>query len=265
MIGGAQMGSKSKKSSSINHKVKREYIMFVDETDPTSTNDYFCLAGMIVERGEYEDILTKKINTLKKKHFKDTGIIFHYTEMKNNKGIFKKFQDTNVRNSFYVDFVHILKESNVTILSSYFNKQYMKQSYNKCAISDYDVAFKNLLENFVHFLQNNNGDGMVIIESRSFNQNSKLQNTFYHYLNNGSEFFLPSTIQGYLKCLGFIVKNENCVGLQLVDYVPATIIRILNHETDKYSMQEVVKNKIYYYGTDCQNILGVKNVLGTSN
>jgi len=51
----------------------------------------------------------------------------------------------------------------------------MKATYGKCAVSDYDVAFKTLLENFVHFLRNNNGDGMIIMESRLFNENANLQ------------------------------------------------------------------------------------------
>lgn len=253
---------KKQQNKLIRNKLKEEYIMFMDETDPSSGSNYFCLSGMIIKRSEYEDILTKKINELKKKHFNSSDIVFHYTEMKNNKNDFKIFKDAIIRNKFYVDFVNILKASNITIISAYFNKEYMKESYGKCAVSDYDVAFKSVLENFLQFLVENNGDGMIIMESRLFNENANLQNTFYQYLNNGSELFSSDTAKYHLKCLGFLVKNENCIGLQLVDFIPATIIRIIKDEPDKFSMQKVIKSKIYKHNTVCENILGVKNVLG---
>ena len=253
---------KKQQNKFIKNKLKEEYIMFMDETDPNSGNDYFCLSGMIIKRSEYEDTLTKKINELKKKHFNSSDIVFHYTDMKNNKNDFKMFKEATIRNKFYVDFVNILRVSNITIISAYFNKEHMKESYGKCAVSDYDVAFKSVLENFLQFLVENNGDGMIVMESRLFNENANLQNTFYQYLNNGSELFSSDTAKYHLKCLGFLVKNENCIGLQLVDFIPATIIRIIKDESDKFSMQKVIKSKIYKHNTVCENILGVKNVLG---
>lgn len=253
---------KGRPNKFINSKLKEEYIMFMDETDPNSGNDYFCLSGMIIKRSEYEDILSKKVNELKQKHFNSSDVVFHYTDMKNNKNNFEVFKDATIRNRFYVDFVNILRTSNITIISAYFNKEHMKESYGKCAVSDYDVAFKSVLENFLRFLVENHGDGMIIMESRLFNENANLQNTFYQYLNNGSEIFSSRTAKYHLKCLGFLVKNENCIGLQLVDFMPATIIRIIKDEPDKFSMQKVMKSKIYKHDTVCEHILGMKNVLG---
>lgn len=244
---------------------KIEYILFLDETDPNNGSEYFCLSGIIVKRNEYEDVIIKNVNKLKEKHFGNSSIVFHYTEMKNNIREFKIFKDAIIRNNFYVDFINLLNTSNITILSAYFNKEHMVNSYGKCAVSDYDVAFKTILENFVHFLQKNKGDGMVVMESRLFNQNANLQNTFYQYINNGSELFSAQTIKYHLKCLGFLVKNENCIGLQLADFIPATIIRIIKSSSDKFSMQKVIKSKIYGYNTDCESILGIRNILGDKN
>lgn len=254
-----------KQKKPIKKKTKTEYIMFVDETDPTATGDYFCLSGIIIKRSDYENDLVDKINNLKKTHFGSCDIVLHYTEMKNNRNNFKILKDAVKRNKFYMDFVNILKPSDITIISSYFNRNNMKATYGKCAVSDYDVAFKTLLENFVHFLKNNNGDGMIIMESRLFNENANLQNTFYQYLNNGSELFQSSIIKYRLKCLGFIVKNDNCIGLQLADFVPATIIRIIKGAQDKFSIQKTIHEKTYYYGTKYENILGIRNVLADNN
>lgn len=186
---------------------KKEYIMFVDETDPTTTNDYFCLSGLVIERNDYETNIIQKVNQLKIKHFQKSDIVFHYTEIKNNRGDFINFKEATIRNKFYMDLVNLFESLNTTIISTYFNKKHMKNSYGKCAVSDYDVALKYILENFVHFLKEKNGDGMVIMESRVFNQNASLQNTFYNYLKNGSELFTSETIKYHLKCLGFLVKK----------------------------------------------------------
>ena len=164
-----------------------------------------------------------------------------------------------------MDFVNILQSSDITILSSYFDKNDMKATYGKCAVSDYDVAFKTLLENFVHFLRNNNGDGMVIMESRLFNENANLQNTFYQYINMGSELFSSSIVKYHLKCLGFVVKNDNCIGLQIADFIPATIVRIIKDKIDKFSIQKTIHEKIYCHDTEYEKILGIRNILGNDN
>lgn len=239
--------------------------MFIDETDKTNKSKYFCLSGIIFKRSEYEDTIVSKVNELKNKHFGRTDIIFHYTDMKNNKREFEIFQDNNIRNKFYMDLVKLFKNCDCTILSTYFNKSNMKQLFGKCAISDYDVAFKHILENYTHYLRNKNGEGMIIMESRLLQQNSFLQNTFYNYINNGSELFSSEIIKRHLKCLGFIVKGENCAGLQLVDFVPSTLMRIIEDKPDKYLMQDTIKSKLYYNNTECLNIVGLKNILGQSD
>ena len=60
-----------------------EYILFVDETLKTSKNPYFCMSGICVKRNYYEDFLTNEINSLKKRHFNPTDVVFHYSEMNN--------------------------------------------------------------------------------------------------------------------------------------------------------------------------------------
>lgn len=262
---GGCYGVYNKKKKPIKKKPKTEYIMFVDETDPTATGNYFCLSGVIIQRNDYENNFVDRINRLKKTHFNDCDIIFHYTEMKNNRNNFKIFKDPIKRNKFYMDFVNILQSSDITILSSYFDKNDMKATYGKCAVSDYDVAFKTLLENFVHFLRNNNGDGMIIMESRLFNENANLQNTFYQYINMGSELFSSSIVKYHLKCLGFVVKNDNCIGLQIADFIPATIVRIIKDKIDKFSIQKTIHEKIYCHDTEYEKILGIRNILGNDN
>ena len=240
---------------------KDEYILFLDETNKTISNDLFCLAGFAIKRTNYDKILIPKIQDLKKKYFGTADVVLHYTELKNQQGIYKVFKDTKKRNSFYVEFLKIIHEIDMTILATYFNKKHMANSYGKCTLSDYNVAFRYIIENFVHFL-GSNGIGMIVMESRTFGDNSKLQETFYNYLSAGSEIYSSCDVKNRLKCLGFTIKGDNCIGLQVADFIPHTIVRIITEQKDKFSMQETIKSKIYCSGTDNENILGIKNILG---
>ena len=241
---------------------KSEYIMFVNETNKTNESDIFCLSGLIIKRSDYENNIISQLNNLKTKYFGKTNIIFHYTKMKKPKYNYPELTDPITRNQFYMDLVKIFNNNSITIVSSYFNKTYMNTLYDELTYSDYNVAFKYLIESFMHFLKKNNGSGMIIMESRLFSQNQMLQKTFNDYINNGSELFKANVIEKYIRCLGFIVKNENCAGLQLVDFVPSTIVRILNKEQDKFSMQKTISGKIYYANTKYQNLIGLRNILG---
>ena len=241
-----------------------EYIMFVDETNKTNKSENFCLAGLIMKRFDYEKIIIPKVNKLKKKYFGDTNIILHYSKMKKPRNEYSFLNDQITRNNFYMDLMKIFRENTMTVLVVYFNKNHMKELYSECTISDYNVAFKFLIENFMHFLKENDGDGMIIVESRSFNENSNLQYTFNNYVYNGSELFSEKEVDR-LKCLGFIVKNDNCVGLQMVDFIPSTIVRIVEKIPDKFSIQKTIGSKVYYANTKYQNMIGIKNMLGEEN
>lgn len=83
-----------------------ECILFVDETKPTNNNPYFCFAGMIITKQCYKDELIPNINRLKKQYF-DTSIVFHFSEMKKNRGCFSKLQNAEFRNKFWNEYEKI--------------------------------------------------------------------------------------------------------------------------------------------------------------
>ena len=125
-----------------------EYIMFVDETNKTNKNENFCLAGLIMKRFDYEKIIIPKVNKLKKKYFGDTNIILHYSKMKKPRNEYSFLNDQITRNNFYMDLMKIFRENTMTVLAVYFNKNHMKELYSECTISDYNVAFKFLIEKY---------------------------------------------------------------------------------------------------------------------
>ncbi|MBR1599213.1 MAG: DUF3800 domain-containing protein [Lachnospiraceae bacterium] len=238
-----------------------EYILFADETKKTSVNQYFCFAGLIIKRGVYENILIPEINKLKQNYFNSTDVVFHYTEMKNNKGVFNIFRDNTIRNKFWTDFYNTMNNIDFTTMGVYFDQSLMKNLYKGSGTTNYDIAYRHLLENYMHFLKGNDGIGSVCIESRTFKENVFLQKNHFDYLENGSIYYSNKEVVKYLSSIGFIIKGDNCVGLQIADIIPARFMRIVNKQKDNNNLNELFHKKMYYYNTKEEKILGLKNLL----
>lgn len=241
--------------------IKTEYILFADETKKTPKNSYFCFAGFIIKRCDYENILVPKINELKQKHFGKTDIIFHYTDMKNNKGDFKSFKDSNVRNKFWTEFVNIIKTIDFTTIGVYFDQNMMKELYKNSGTTNYDIAYRHLLENYMHFLKEKDGVGAICIESRTFKENMFLQRNHFDYLEKGSTYYSSKNTSDHLATIGFVIKGDNCIGLQIADIIPARFMRIVNKQSDNYLLNKTFHEKMYYFDSSKEHILGLKNLL----
>lgn len=242
-------------------KIQTEYILFADETKKTPKNPHFCFAGLIIKRSDYEDILVPRINELKQKHFGKTDVVFHYTDMKNNKGDFASFVDSKIRNKFWTEFVNIIKPINFTTIGVYFDQNLMKELYDNGGTTNYDIAYRHLLENYMHFLKENDGVGSICIESRTFRENAYLQRNHFDYLDKGSIYYSSKNTANHLATIGFIIKGDNCIGLQVADIIPARFMRIVNQQSDNYLLNKTFHEKMYYFDTPKESILGLKNLL----
>ena len=238
-----------------------EYILFADETGKTPQNPYFCFAGYAIKRSEYVDCLIPAINTLKEKTFGRASVVFHYTEMKGNKNEFDVFLDATIRNRFWIEFVGILSKLNIAVLGVYYNENNMNACFGKGGTTSYDIAFRHLLENYMHFLRSIKGIGAICIESRTNKENMFLQTNYFDYVNNGSIYFTTHDTRSHLASIGFIIKEDNCAGLQVADMLPSRLMRIVNGQKDNYGLDTVIKGKIYAAGTEYMPILGLKKIL----
>lgn len=238
-----------------------EYILFCDETKKTKNNDYFVFGGIAFKRKDYIKDVIPSINQLKHKYFNTTDVVLHYTDIKKNKGTFKTLTDSVKRNTFYQEFKNIIKNIDGTTFVIYYHQDMMQSVYNKKTDGHYNIGFIKLLENYLHFLVENNGYGNIVVESRTAHENSMLLDTYYSYKTNGSVYFKPDIISKYVSSLGFVIKEDNCIGLQIADFIPASICRVINHQSDKQLLGQTFQNKIYKRGTALENIVGLKNLL----
>ena len=239
-----------------------EYLLFADETKPTKVNPLFCFSGVSIHRKYYEDYFIPQINALKQKHFGKTDIVFHFADMKKNRKDFNILQDESKRNLFWDEFVNIIDNSPIDILGVYFNDELMTKLYKGNSHSNYDIGFYALLDNYVHYLKSKNACGQICVESRTLKENSYLQKTFYEYINNGSLYFSAIDTNIHLTSLGFIIKGDNCIGLQIADIVPLQLLRYKKGiKKDFHKLAKTLSKKIYNFNTDSEFILGLKNIL----
>lgn len=240
----------------------KDYLLFVDETKSDKYHPNFCFAGIVVEREYYEKILIKDVNALKNKHFGKSDVIFHFSDMKKNRNDFTIFINEEKRKDFWIDYIKLLGNAKFDIIGIYFDDKKMQKLQHGSAKNNYNIGFYALLDNFMHYLKDHDGYGQICVESRSFNENRYLLDVFYKYQQNGSIYFIESEIKKHLSSIGFIVKGDNCIGLQLVDPIPSQLMRyIAKNKKDFYDIYNTLSTKIYNVGTDYENILGIKNIL----
>ncbi len=239
-----------------------DYLLFVDETKPDKHYSNFCFAGIVVEREYYEKELTKLVNQLKQKHFGRTDIVFHYTDMRKNKKDFACLQDEKIRKPFWDDYAKLLSEAKLDILCIYFdNNKMSKLRYGKAG-NNYNIGFYHLLDMFTYYLRDKGGYGQICVESRCFNENKNVLDVFYRYLQNGSIYFDEKEVSNYLSSIGFTVKGDNCIGLQIADIVPSQMLRYnANVKKDFHKLAKILGAKIYNVDTEYKEILGIKNIL----
>lgn len=239
-----------------------EYLIFLDETKPVKNqNPYFCLAGLIISKEEYIKKMMPPINSLKEKYFKTSSIIFHFTDMKKNKNDFTILNNIEVRNAFWDEYTDILNSIKFTTIGIYFEQVTMTYFYAKPSYRSYDIAFISLLDNITHFLYHNKVLGQICIESRTLKENSYLLNSYCDYLKKGSLYHSKDTINEHLSGLGFIYKEENCIGLQVADMIPSIMLRKISKKKDNFGLKPIFYNKLYQKGSKAEDIIGFKRIL----
>ena len=238
-----------------------DYLLFLDEGNVSVQNPYFCLAGIIIRRDEYEKNLVPKINLIKEKHFGKTSIIFHYTEMKKNKNEFNVLIDGPKRAAFWADYIQALRNVNFTTIGTYIHMETFKIAFRPEKNKEYTVALIQLMNNYIQFLRTNKAKGSVIIESRQWNENRVVQEAFYNILHNGTNFLTSEECMKYLSTVGFIIKKENCIGLQIADLVPDSFLRKVLGKKDYYNIGSVIHNKLFNIGGNYKDVLGLYRIM----
>lgn len=126
----------------------------------------------------------------------------------------------------------------------------------------YDITLQTILENFVHFLIENNATGSFFVESRNSIENKYLQVCYYRLLTGGTLYIDSNTIMDKLSILSFPLKSDNNLGVQLADFIPVSFIRHMVGSKDYCGLYKIFEDKIYQgYNHNMGDRFGFKKLL----
>lgn len=242
----------------------KEYTLYLDESEipineKCDDDVLFVIGGIAVEDVYHDKVLTNKLNLLKnnlwceeKFESKRKNFILHELEVTYAKfGNFKKmkhkyhrvFANPSKYKLLYKELTELSNSSDFTVISACIKQKELYSLYNRFALNDrMSILMQAIIENFYHFLVENNSFGKICYEAMPENQNDIILKRYKYIQNTGTMFYPARMINKRISDLSFCDKNKNITGLQIADFVPNTLGRV---ECDKYSYSNDYYNSIY--------------------
>lgn len=235
-----------------------EYILFLDESNITKSNPYLLLGGIIISRKDYKDVLIPNILDCKT-ILGNPHIIFHYTDIiKKQKDFTFMCGDSSMCSKFWDRLQSGLTNTDFKVLSSYIDvKKYNGEYPKEMSHDSYELLFSTIINNYIHFLHKHKSRGSIIFEAREETQNRKIQQYYFHILKYGTNIYQPKAIEDYITTTSFLVKEENCIGLQIADLVAYNCVKRINNKAIKHNIWNILEPKIYDGNNNDTNSYGI--------
>lgn len=77
------------------------------------------------------------------------------------------------------------------------------------------------------------------------NHYRKIQQYYFHILKHGTNVYQSSAIETHITTTSFLVKEENCIGLQIADLIAYNCVKYINGITPKHNMWNIIDPKLY--------------------
>jgi len=241
--------------------MSKTFTLYLDEIQANNNLEYFCLAGIIIEDEYYQNEIKTAIDQIKMKHFDTIEVILHEKDIRNPfkmketnpfKRLFKRKMGNKVdkQKEYFEDVVEFFKENEFKVLSASLHQDNAVKAYPGHR-DKYFITLQIILENFTHFLIENNTKGNIMIESRSTQIDTSLDDQLdMHFTKlrsvTGTLFYEPQTISKYIKSISFKEKSMNEVGLQIADMIPNPLNRHLSGvDQSIQGIYEEIERKTY--------------------
>lgn len=241
--------------------MNNEYYLFLDESKPNGSNiHHLCLAGLVIKKEVYETEVIPAVRTLKNQVFENSEVILHESELRAAKDQYSAMRKKEKREEFWEGMNAIFQDYSMTTLGAAIHLKDYKDYYNDSELNDeYYIVLQIVLENFVHFLRNNNAKGQVYIEGTNTTDDIKLRNTYHKIIAHGTLYYSANAFQDRLININFQIKADNNIGLQLADFVPGTLNRSCNALAPKKpTIHPLIENALYDGGRGLHKRFGFK-------
>ena len=233
--------------------MKKQYYIFLDECGDQNLSSFdpsfpiFTLCGIIMSQ-EQLDLMTAKINALKKEFWGDKKIILHSRDIRKCQNGFEVLFDMDVKQQFYKQINEILKAKNyVIICCSILKEPYIRQ-YGR--LNDvYGQSLSYIMERTVFYLDSISVNDIyltTVVESRGKKEDKDLLNYYNKVSDRGTYWVSSERIKSYFKNFEIKRKSENLIGLQIADLVAYPITRHILDEKMVNIAFDVIKDNIYH-------------------
>lgn len=235
-----------------NIDIRNQYYLFLDECGDQNLSSFdpsfpiFTLCGIIVSQ-EQLDIITEKINALKKEFWGDKKIILHSRDIRKCQNGFEILLNLDVKQRFYEKINGILKENvYVIVCCSILKEPYIRQ-YGR--LNDvYGLSLSYIMERTVFYLDSLQTNGIrlnTIVECRGKKEDKALLDYYNRVSDMGTYWVTSERVKKYFKEFAMQRKSDNVVGLQIADLVAYPITRYVLDGDSVNLAFEVIKDNIY--------------------
>lgn len=228
--------------------MSNQFELYLDEStiSEKTTGDSVCsVAGIIVENnvrynmrkslGDLKYLLWDKKDNPKGKvlHLTEANAAYHHVNINNSD--MRIFSDGEKIRNLYDGIGEIITTYSLPVMGVVYKKGFIEKAYGNTEFKKtaYEVAMQIIVENFTHFLIQNNGTGTIILESRNSSKNKhidqRVQQLFYTILAAGTLFYPSKTVQDKVLGIKFKSKKDNDAGLQIADFVPIHFAKKVAH------------------------------------
>lgn len=258
------------------------YTLYLDEstTSDAGRKPAFVIAGIIIKDEYHDSIFTDALNHVKSIIWSDipncSNIILHEKEVKDAtqhrlpknliKDEYKRFYN-NVNNTtnLYTELSHLIRTSEIYTMACAIDKDLLYKNYDtKICNDEYNICLQVLMENFCHFLYQNNAIGSIKYEAREDSQNADLMQRFYQIKSIGTLYIDSYAIQKYIKEIEFPSKQDNLAGLQIADFLPNQIgkkVMGINLFANTQDFNNNIFRKAYNGNVNNKKRYGIKSIL----
>ena len=229
-----------------------KYYLFLDECGDQNLSSFdpsfpiFTLCGVIMSQEQLE-IITDKVNALKREFWGERKIIFHSRDIRKCQNGFEIFFDLGIKQRFYEEINKILKDKvYVIVCCSILKEPYIRQ-YGR--LNDvYGQSLSYIMERTVFYLDSLAANSIhltTIVECRGKKEDKALLDYYNKVSDRGTYWVTSARIKNYFKEFEMKRKSENLIGLQIADLVAYPITRHVLDEDAVNIAFDIIKENIY--------------------
>ncbi len=217
----------------------KKFRLYIDEsgTHNYSLSDdparrYLGLTGVIISEKTNAEMLQPTLIKIKRLIADDSDElpVLHRDDIVNQRGVFTKLNNDEVKREFNKSFISLFKDLDYTICAIVLDKKTHAEKHQQTAYHPYHYCLNILLERYTFCLEENNAIGDVIAETRGEREDLALKEAYKNFYESGTYYRHPYNIQKFLtsKELKIKGKEKMIAGLEFADLLTlATKLDIL--------------------------------------